>query len=415
MNRYILPRNSRKTEFGAISSGLDLVVRAAPFAPLRSAAPAVLTGLVCLGLTLFLGGCGNKVDASAKDTAPPAATVEHEENSGLVKVDHPDQFPLVAAGERMDTPELNTTGSVNPDVARNIPVISMASGRVVEIHARIGDAVTKGQLLMRIQSSDISQAFSDYRQALADDKLASRQLERSQLLYGKGAIAKKDVEVAEDAEAKAKVMVENTTERLRVLGADMSQPSALIEIHAPVGGIIIEQNVTAAGGVKSLDNSPNLFTIADTSVVWIICDVFENDMATVHVGEYADIHINAYPNRVLKGRISSISPVMDPNIRTAKVRLEVENPDNILRFGMFVTATFHGMEAQRRATVPAPAVLHLHDRDWVYVPAEDGRFRRVEVVGGKMLPGGLQEIVSGIKPGQQVVSRALIFQNTTEQ
>jgi cobalt-zinc-cadmium efflux system membrane fusion protein len=376
----------------------------------------LLTGFVCLGSALFLVGCGSKVDASAaKETAPPPATVEREENSGLVKIDHPDRFPLVAAGARTEAPELNVTGSVNPDVSRNIPVISLASGRVVEIHARIGDSVTKGQLLLRVQSSDISQAFSDYRQALADDKLATKQLERAQLLQGKGAIAKKDVEVVEDAEAKAKVTVETTTERLRVLGADMNQPSGLIEIHAPVSGIIIEQNVTAAGGVKTLDNSPNLFTIADTSKVWIVCDVYENDLPTVHVGEYADIHLNAYPNRVLKGRVSAISPVMDPNIRTAKVRLEVDNPDNILRFGMFVTATFHGLDWHRNATVPAAAVLHLHDRDWVYIPADGGAFQRVQVVGGKMLPGGLQSIVSGIKPGQQVVSRALIFQNSSEQ
>ena len=245
---------------------------------------------------------------AARILAPPPVTVEHEESAGLVKVDHPDQFPLVTAGERREAPELNVTGSVSPDVSRNIPVISLASGRVVEIHARIGDTVTKGQLLMRIQSADISQAFSDYRQALADEKLASKQLERSQLLYEKGAIAQKDVEVAEDAAAKAKVTVENTTERLRVLGADMSQPSALIEIHAPVAGTIIEQNVTASAGVKTLDNSPNLFTIADTSQVWIICDVYENDLPDVHVGEYADIHLNAYPNRVLKGRISNIGP-----------------------------------------------------------------------------------------------------------
>jgi cobalt-zinc-cadmium efflux system membrane fusion protein len=376
---------------------------------------SLLTGFVCLGLIIILAGCGTKVDASAKDTAPPPAVVEHEDNAGLIKVDHPDQFPLVPAGDRMDTTELTATGSVTPDVSRNIPVISLASGRVVEIHARIGDTITKGQLLLRIQSSDVSQAFADYRQALADEKLVNKQLERAQLLAGKGAIALKEVEVAEDAAAKAKVVVENTTERLRVLGADLSQPSGLIEIKAPVGGTIIEQNVTASAGVKSLDNSPNLFTIADTSQVWIVCDVYENDVPTVHVGQFADIHLNAYPNRVLKGRISSISPVMDPNIRTAKVRLEVENPDNILRFGMFVTATFQGMDAQRRATVPAAAVLHLHDRDWVYVPAAGGAFQRVEVVGGKILPGGLQEIISGIKPGQQVVSRALVFQSTTEQ
>src|SRR5579862_6905840 len=176
-------------------------------------------GFLCLASALFLAGCGNKVSASGKATTLAPAAVEHEENTGLVTVDRPDQFPFVTAGEHMETPELHVTGSVSPDVSRNIPVISLASGRVVEIHARIGDAVTEGQLLMRIQSSDISQAFSDYRQALADEELASKQLERAELLYEKGAIAQKDVEVAEDAEVKTKVTVETTTEHLRLLGA----------------------------------------------------------------------------------------------------------------------------------------------------------------------------------------------------
>jgi cobalt-zinc-cadmium efflux system membrane fusion protein len=369
---------------------------------------------VCAALCFILAGCGNNADVSAASTVPPPVVVEHEENSGTVAVDHPENFPLVQAGERVDAPELNVTGTVNPDVSRNIPVISLASGRVVEIRARIGDSVTKGQLLMRVQSSDISQAFADYRQAAADEKLASAQLSRATLLYDKGAIAQKDVEVAEDAAAKAQVMVENSTERLRVLGADLSQPSSLVDIYAPVSGIITEQNVTAAAGVKTLDNSPNLFTIADNSVVWVICDVFENDLPGVHLDEVADLHLNAYPNLALKGRVSNIGPVLDPNLRTAKVRLEVPNP-GLLRFGMFVTATFHGLTKEVHATVPAPAVLHLHDRDWVYVPADGGRFRRVQVIGGKMLPGNLQEIVSGIRPGQRVVSRALIFQNITEQ
>jgi cobalt-zinc-cadmium efflux system membrane fusion protein len=369
---------------------------------------------ICAALCFALAGCGKNADVSAASTTPPPVVVEREENGGMIVVDHPEKFPLVKAGQRADAPELNVTGSVNPDVSRNIPVISLASGRVVEIRARIGDSVTKGQLLMRVQSSDISQAFSDYRQAVADEKLTSAQLSRATLLYDKGAIAQKDVEVAEDAEVKAKVTVENTTERLRLLGADVNQPSSLVDIYAPVSGVITEQNVTASAGVKTLDNSPNLFTISDNSVVWVICDVFENDLPSVHLDEVADIHLNAYPKMILKGRVSNIGPVLDPNIRTAKVRLEVPNP-GVLRFGMFVTATFHGLSKEVRATVPASAILHLHDRDWVYVPADGGRFRRVEVIGGKMLPENLQEIVSGLKPGQQVVSRALIFQNTTEQ
>ena len=366
------------------------------------------------GLPILFTSCGGKVEANLKSEAPPAAVVEHEQDVNVLQVDHADQFPLATALKYDAAPELNVTGTVTPDVSRNIPVISLASGRVVDIRARIGDTVTKDQLLMRVQSADISQAFSDYRSAVADETLARAQLERSKLLYEKGAIAQKDLEVAQDADAKAKITVENAAERLRVLGADMNHPSAIVEIHAPVSGVITEQNVTAAAGVKTLDNSPNLFTISDLTQVWILCDVYENDLASVHVGEYADIHLNAYPKLVLRGRIGNIGPTLDPNIRTAKVRLEVPNP-GMLRFGMFVTATFHGMSSEVHAMVPASAVLHLHDRDWVYVPADNSRFRRVEVTAGKMLPNNMQEIVSGIAPGQPVVTNALVLQNTVEQ
>jgi len=143
--------------------------------------------------------------------------------------------------------------------------------------------------------------------------------------------------------------------------------------------------------------------------------VYENDLPYARLGDYAEIYLNAYPDQVLKARIGNISPILDPSIRTAKVRLEVRNP-GMLRMGMFVTATFHGLTKEVRATVPAAAVLHLHDREWVYVPDGDaGQFRRVEVAGGNMLPGNLQEILSGISPGQQVVANALVLQNTVEQ
>jgi cobalt-zinc-cadmium efflux system membrane fusion protein len=367
----------------------------------------------CLAVGASLTGCGAKVQADAKSEAPPAAQVERDTDANLVKVDHPEQFPVVAATEYDAAPQLNVTGTVTADISRNIPVISLASGRIVEINARLGDTVQKGQLLLRVQSQDIAQAFSDYKQAGADATLAKAQLDRSKLLYEKGAIAQKDLEVAEDTEAKARVTVETTVEHLRVLGADINHPSSIIEIHAPVSGVITDQQVTNAAGTQGLA-SPNPFTISDTSRVWIICDVYENDMSFVHTGEFADIHLNAYPNVVLKARTQNILPTLDPNIRTAKVRLEVENP-GMMRFGMFVTATFHGLQKEVHAMVPANAILHLHDRDWAYQPAEGGRFRRIEVVAGRMLPGNQQEILSGIKPGQKIVASALVLENTVEQ
>jgi len=289
---------------------------------------------------------------------------------------------------------------------------------VVDIRTRLGDTVRKGQLLLRVQSADVSGAMSDYKKARADELLARTQLERSQVLFDKGAVARKDLEVAQDTADKAKVDVENSAQRLHVLGIDPNKAptttTGIVDIVAPASGVITDQQVTNAAGVKTLDNSPNLFTISDLSHVWIVCDVYENDLPAVRVGDTAEIHLSAYPDRVLKGRISNISAVLDPNIRTAKVRIEVGNP-GVLRVGMFVTATFHGQTKQQRAVVPASAILHLHDRDWVYVSAENSTFRRQEVVAGQMLPGNLQELVSGVQPGLRVVSSALQFQNTVEQ
>jgi cobalt-zinc-cadmium efflux system membrane fusion protein len=331
----------------------------------------------------------------------------------VVKVDHPEQFPLFTAIEYAATSHLVATGVVSPDVARTVPVISIATGRVVEIKARLGDTVKKGQLLMRVQSADIASAFSDYRKAVADEKLASAQLERAKLLYEKGAFSLNDYQTAEDVENKAHVDVETAAEHLRVLGSPLDHPSGLVDIYAPVSGVITDQQVTNAGGVAGL-GSPNPFTISDLSDVWILCDVYENDLANVHVGETAEIRLNAYPERVFKGRIGNIGPILDPNIRTAKVRIEVEN-SGLMKVGMFVTATFRGEKKEMHAAVPADAILHLHDREWVYMPAGDKTFRRVEVTAGETLPNKMQEIVTGVHAGQQVVNNALVLQNTVEQ
>jgi membrane fusion protein, heavy metal efflux system len=361
---------------------------------------------------LFLAGCSqSKGDPKAE--APPPAKVESEQDLNVFQVDHPEQFPLATAAAHESASQLTVTGTVAPDITRSVPVISIATGRVVELHARLGDTVKKGQLLLRVQSADLSAAFSDYRKAVADEKLARIQFERAQLLFDKGAISLNDFQTAEDVENKARVDVENTSERLRVLGGSVDHPAAILDIRAPVSGVITDQQVTNAAGVAGL-GSPNPFTISDLSYVWILCDVYENDLPSVHVGETAEIRLNAYPNQTFAGRINNMLPVLDPTLRTAKVRIEVRNP-GLMRVGMFVTATFHGQKKEMHALVPAAAVLHLHDRNWVYVTAGDKKFRRVEVVAGQILPGNMQEVISGIKPGDQIVQNALVFQNTVEQ
>ena len=356
-------------------------------------------------------GCGTaKSDPAAG--APPPAQVEQEQDLNVIQVDHPEQFPVVAATMRTATSQLQVTGVVGADISRNVPVISLASGRVVDIRARLGDTVQKGQLLLTVRSDDVSGAYSEYRKALADETLASAQLVRAKDIYAHGGFSLNDVQIAQDAEDKTQVDVETAAEHLRLLGNDPDHPSGVADIVAPVAGVITDQQVTNAGGVQALGSNP--FTISDLSDVWVICDVYENDLPTVRLGDPADIRLNSYPDRVFKGTVNNIGAILDPNIRTAKVRIEVRNP-GIIRLGMFVTATFQGQTKQARALVPATAILHLHDRDWVFVPAANGKFQRVEVHSGITLPGNLQEVLEGIQPGARVVADALTLENTAEQ
>jgi cobalt-zinc-cadmium efflux system membrane fusion protein len=372
-------------------------------------------GMACAcGAFLLLAGCGGEKKADPAAEAPPAAKVETTPDASVVTVDNPGQFPLTAALARQATSQLVVTGVVAPDIARTVPVISIATGRVVDIKARLGDTVKKGQLLMQVQSADIATAFSDYRKAVADEQLADTQLERAKLLYDKGAISQNDLQTAENAENKAKVDVETSREHLRVLGAGTERPSGVVDIYAPISGVITDQQVTNAAGIQGLAATANPFTISDLSSVWILCDVYENGLASVHVGETADIKLAAYPERSFSGKISNIGAVLDPNTRTAKVRIEVANP-GLMKVGMFVTATFHGQKQETHAVVPASAILHLHDRDWVYVAAGDKKFKRLEVTSGATLANNMQEVLSGVQPGQRVVSNALVLQNTVEE
>lgn len=370
--------------------------------------------VVGAGLALGLAACGGKASAKQDvvEEAPPKAEVVPDMDPSNFKVDKPQDFPVVTATAHMAGANLDATGVIQPDVSRQVPAISPATGRVLDVAVRVGDQVQEGQVLYHVRSADISAAFAEYQKAVVAEQLTKKQLNREKILLDDGAHPASALEIAQTAEDAAQVDVKTSADRLRQFGADPAHPSDAIEVHAPVSGVITDQQITAGSAVQAYSGNP--LTISDLSHVWIMCDVFENNLAQVHLGEYADVKLNAYPGRVFRGRIGNIGQIMDPNLHTAKVRLEVEN-SGLMRLGMFVTATFHGDRMQDYAEVPSGAILHLHDRDWVYSPAADDHFRRIEVVAGDMLPNGMQEVVSGIKPGDKVVSNALVLQSTVEQ
>jgi cobalt-zinc-cadmium efflux system membrane fusion protein len=324
---------------------------------------------------------------------------------------------------------LIVTGTVTPDVSKQVPVPSLTTGRIVEIDARLGDVVTKGQLLFKVRSSDIAGAYSNYLQAVKseevavdNERLTRIQLDRAKLLFDEGAYPRSTLEIAENAEvgtqaalANAKVVTSTAKEQLGLFGVDPDRPTGIVNVYAPVAGTITDQQITNQSAVQSYA-TPTPFTISDLSSVWVVCDVYENDLATVKIGDPAEITLNAYPGRIFKGKVSNLLPILDPNIRTGKVRIEVQNP-GIMRVGMFVAATFRGQTAEMHTIVPASAVMHMHDRDFVYMPAPGNKFRRVEVVSGDVLNENtsLQEVKSGLKPGDQVITNALVLDHVLAQ
>ena len=335
--------------------------------------------------------------------------VERASDPGLVKVAHPQNFHIVRVETRTVPNELHVNGVVAPDVTRTVHVTSLAGGKLVDLRAHLGDQVQRGQVLMVIHAAELSKATADYRKALADQALADKALRRARDLWEGRALAQKDLQQAENGAQKAAVDVQTAVEQIRILGGDLHHLSPLVEVHAPIAGTIVEQNTTGGETIKSLDNSPNLLTIADLSRVWVLCDIYENNLADVQVGDRAEVRLNAYPDRPLSGRVSGISRVLDPTTRTAKVRIELENPDGLLRPGMFATARFVSQATTTHAVAPASAVLRLEDRSWVFREEGPSGFRRSEVQAGRVLPDGTQEILSGLAPGDRVVTDALIL------
>lgn len=370
--------------------------------------------VAALAMGLFLQGCKKNTGVDAE---PHPVNVVPVADMNLITVNPDDaaHFTLAKAEKIQSAEQLTVTGSVMPDVSREIPVISLANGRVVDIKARLDDSVKKGQLLIKVQSPDITNAFNAYLKTETDEQYAQKSLLRAQDLYQHGAISQSALEQAENTEKDAQADLSASEEQLQTLGVDKHHPSSVVNVYAPVSGVIVAQNVTnAAAAGANLSGSPTAFTIADLSVIWVVCDVNESDISKLQLGQAAQVRTSAYPDKVLTGRVSDIGPILDPALRTAKVRIEVSNP-GYLRIGMFATVTLTAKTAAPHAVVPAEAVLHLHDRDWVYIPAGGNQYRRVEVRGGQMLDGNRQEILSGIEPGQNVVSKALLLDSAGSQ
>jgi len=365
--------------------------------------------LLCLFLLLALGCSGSKAEPTSN------TVVETNADPNVITMQNPNQFALVPVEVRKVSDEVNVNCAVNPDINLEIPVLSLGGGRVVQVTTKLGDYVKKGQVLLLIDSPDLAGAFSDYQKARADEALTAKQLARAQLLYDKGAIALAELEAAQDTEEKAKVDLETAAAHVKVLGGDIAKPTPLLPVRAPIAGTIIDQQITNGTGVRSLDNQQALFTIANLSRVWVICDAYQDMLPRIHVGDIANITLAGYARDRFPGKVINIGQVLDPTTRAAKVRIDLANSDGIMRVGMYVNAVFHSAQLIDRPVVPTTAVVTLHDANWVFVPLGNEQFRRARVELGPEMPGGYQQVIKGLQQGQKVVANALQFANATEE
>jgi cobalt-zinc-cadmium efflux system membrane fusion protein len=309
-----------------------------------------------------------------------------------------------------------TSGRVALDDLRSAHVFSPVTGRVVKISAQLGQHVRKGDVLAVIESPDIGSAVSDVHKAEADVIAAEHDLKRKKQLYEEKAGSAADLEASEDNWRKAKAEIERARQKqvlLRVGNVDAVTQS--YTLTSPIDGEVLLRNINPGievQGQYSGGANQELFTIGEVDKVWLLGDLYEMDLARVHVGATATVSVVAYPDKVFKGKVDWVSGTLDPSTRTAKVRCTFDNPDKVLRPEMYATVEI-SVDQRRALAIPRNAVLHYGDYRVAFVELgeENGsvRFHRVPVDLDEGESGPLLVVRHGLERGQSVVVNGAIL------
>jgi membrane fusion protein, heavy metal efflux system len=306
-------------------------------------------------------------------------------------------------------PKLSLPAIVESDPARTAAVLSPLSGRVVRLGAQLGDRVQRGQVLAVIDSPDLAQADDDYEKAAATYALTQKTLVRQEQQLKFGAIATKDLDQAKSDDAQAESEYARARARLVALDAfsPMKQQSHLLTIRAPVSGSVTTLAIQPGNMIN--DPTQTIMTVADLSTIWVTAMVPEKDISKVAKNDVADVHLDAYPDHPLHGKVLFVSDVVEPDTRRNKIRIAFANPGYLLKPNMFATVIVSGGE-HARIVVPASALLMNNDRTSVFVATAPWTFER-RIVDPLLEEGSNVAIRSGLKPGESVVVRGGILLN----
>jgi cobalt-zinc-cadmium efflux system membrane fusion protein len=365
------------------------------------------------------GRPGLAVQDPAPDSARPGAVTANASTSSEL----PSDLSLTLSKEAVDRAGIvasrvsaSTAGGrirvpavVEPNAYRSVVVTPIAAGRVTSVSAQLGQHVRRGQPLAQVYSPELSETQSRYLAARAELDAHDRELRRTEKLVEIGSASRQELERIHAEHTAAVTMVQSLKSQLTLLGMTSGQvekltsPSeitATVAIPAPIEGVITER---AANIGLNVDAATKLFTVVDLSTVWVVGNLYERDFAQVRVGSPVTITTAAYPAMMLEGKVSYLDPKLNPDTRTAQLRVEVPNPGSQLRLGMYAEMQV-GEASAERVMVPRAAVQVIGDRSVIYLAdsTANGRFIEREVRLGSTT-GDQVEIVSGVQPGDLVV------------
>lgn len=372
---------------------------------------AVVTALAAVAI---LGAC-NKSQAAQAAATGYSGSASAKAALFTVPVEQMAHVQVVAAQQATWPHLLRLTGNVDYNQFTTTPVISPVSGPVARILVVPGERVTAGQTLLEVSSPDFAQARDTYLKASDALALAEKTLRRDEDLLEHHAIAQADVEQAESTRNQARADLQAAEQTLRILGlpdptatAGAPAPTAEIPLKAPITGEIVERDVAPGQIVQG--NSTQCFVISNMRTVWVLANVYQNDLAYVHVGDPVTITTDAYPGS-FHGRIQFLNPALDPNSRTLQARIETDNPAGELKKQMYVTATVQAGSLRNIVVVPDAAVLRDDQNvPFVYVLAAGthNQFAQRTVAIGDT-QNGFTQITSGLAAGEQVAANGSLF------
>jgi cobalt-zinc-cadmium efflux system membrane fusion protein len=371
---------------------------------------AAFTSLVAMLLTLLV-----MMLACTPPPNPAAAKPSEASDKAqlfTVPQDQMAHLQVVTIAPTTITRSLRLTGAVAFNAFNTTPVFTQVSGPVSRIAVTPGQQVRSNQPLLYVASPDFSQLFANYLKARDAYHLADKSYLRAKDLYEHHAIAERDLEAAESARVQAHADLGAAEQSLKILGiakpeSVIDKPASEIPVLAPIAGEVVERLVSPGQVIQA--GTSQVFTISNTSSVWVLANVYQNDLPYVHLGDAVTVTTDSYPGAEFNGKIVYIAAALDPNTRTLQARIDVNNPQRQLKKDMYVVATVRAGTIANALTVPAAAVLRdAENQPFIYVLNQANQFARRAVTLGES-SGGNTQLTSGIAPGERVVGDGSLF------